>query len=56
MDNSRPSCSKVISVDKYFFEINLIGDFSVSSIRSLQTKGFLGPFQVSMTKTFWEKS
>ena len=52
MHNARPSCYKVISVDKKLFDKNLMGDFLVSSISSLQTKGYLGPFQRSMTQPF----
>ena len=55
MYNASPSCSKVISVDKYLFERHLIGDFLVRSISSLQTEGYLAPFQISMTELFWEK-
>ena len=52
MHNARPSCNKVISLDKNLFETNLMGDFLVSSLSSLQTKGYLGPFQISMTQPF----
>ena len=42
MHNAGASCSKVISVDKYLFETNLMGDFLVSSTIPLQTKRYLG--------------
>ena len=42
MHNARASCSIVVSVDKYLFETNLMGDFLVSSRSPLQTKGYLG--------------
>ena len=56
MHNARTSCSEVISVDKYLFETNLMGDFLVSLISSLKAKRYLEPFQISMTEPFWEKS
>ena len=56
MHNARPSCIKVVSADKHLFEINLMKDFAVSSVSSLQTKGHLGPYQISMTEPLWEKS
>ena len=55
MHDARPSCSKVISADKCLFEINLMKDFVFSSVSSLQTKGYLGPYQISVTESFWEK-
>ena len=52
MHNASPSCSKVISVDKYLFDTNLMRDFLVRSITSLQTEGYLGRFQISMMELF----
>ena len=43
-------------VDKCLFEINLMKDFVVSSVSSLQTKGYLGPYQMSVTESFLEKN
>ena len=55
MHNTSPSYSKVISVDKYLFETkNLMGDFLVSLIGSLQTEGYLGPIQISLAGLFWK--
>ena len=57
MHNTSPSCSKVkvISADKYLFETNLMGHFLVSSISSLQTEGYLRPFEISLTGGFFGK-
>ena len=55
MHNTSPSCSKVISTDKYLFETNLMRDFLVSSVSSLQTEGYLGPFEISLTGLLLEK-
>ena len=43
-------------VDKCLFEINLMKAFVVSSVSSLQTKGYLGPYQMSVTESFLEKN
>ena len=51
-----PSCSKIICVDKYLLERNLMGGFLVKSTSSYQTDGYLGPFGISTTGIFWEKS
>ena len=39
MHITSPSYSKVISVDKCLLETNLVGEFLVSLISSLQTEG-----------------
>ena len=56
MHNTSPSCSKVISTDKYLVETNLLGDFIVSSVSSIQTEEYLGPFEISLTGLSWKKS
>ena len=56
MHNVSPSCSKAISVDKYFFETNLMREFFARSISYLETEGYLESFQMSMTELFWEKT
>ena len=56
MHDTSPSCSKVISADKYSFETNLMGDFLDSFISSQQTEGYLGPFEISLTGLFLEKN
>ena len=55
MHNTSPSCSKVNAADKYLLEINLMGDFLVSSMSSLQTEGYLRPFEMSLTGFFFGK-
>ena len=55
MHNTSSSYSKVISVDKYLFETkNLMGDFLVSLVSSLQTEGYLGPIQIALAGLFWK--
>ena len=56
MHNTSTSCSKVISVDKYLFETNLMVDVLVILISSLQREGNLGPIQIFLTRVFWKKS
>ena len=55
MHITSPSYSKVISVDKYLFETNLVGEFLISLISSLQTL-YLGPIQIFLTGFFWKKA